>query len=69
MNKELIIRAWKDPRYRASLSSEQRTALPESPSGKPMTELEESDLDLVAGGLPPSTRYSCWLEVCGSYTF
>ncbi|WP_257463101.1 mersacidin/lichenicidin family type 2 lantibiotic [Archangium lipolyticum] len=51
--RELIIRAWKDPRYRASLSTEERAALPESPAGQSMAELEESQLDqAVGGGLP-----------------
>ncbi|MFY0569018.1 mersacidin/lichenicidin family type 2 lantibiotic [Archangium lansingense] len=51
MKKETIVRAWKDPTYRASLTAEQRTALPESPSGKPMTELNESDLGHAIGGV------------------
>ncbi|MCY1076776.1 mersacidin/lichenicidin family type 2 lantibiotic [Archangium lansingense] len=51
MKKETIVRAWKDPAYRASLTAEQRTALPESPSGKPMTELNESDLGHAIGGV------------------
>lgn len=50
MNRETIIRAWKDPEFRASLTSEQRGALPESPSGRPLTELDEGDLMDVVGG-------------------
>jgi mersacidin/lichenicidin family type 2 lantibiotic len=53
MKTEMIVRAWKDPRYRASLSAEQRAALPDFPSGKPITELEESELGLATGGLMP----------------
>lgn len=41
MKKELIAQAWKDPRYRASLSAEQRASLPDLPAGQPMTELDE----------------------------
>jgi mersacidin/lichenicidin family type 2 lantibiotic len=53
MDRTTIIRAWKDPAFRASLNSEQRAALPESPSGKPMTEVSESELeDVVGGGVP-----------------
>jgi mersacidin/lichenicidin family type 2 lantibiotic len=53
METTTIIRAWKDPEFRKSLSSEQRAALPESPSGQPMTELNEGELgDVVGGGLP-----------------
>jgi mersacidin/lichenicidin family type 2 lantibiotic len=50
MNRETIIRAWKDPEFRASLAPEQRQALPESPSGRPLTELGEDDLVDVVGG-------------------
>lgn len=48
MNKESIIRAWKDPAYRASLSSEQRAELPEHPSG--VVELDDSTLGEAVGG-------------------
>lgn len=41
------IRAWKDPDYRASLSAEQRAALPEHPCAE--IELGDEDLALVAG--------------------
>ena len=51
MNTETIIRAWKDPEFRASLSLEQRQALPECPSGRPLTELDDGDLGDVIGGL------------------
>jgi mersacidin/lichenicidin family type 2 lantibiotic len=50
MNPETLIRAWKDPAFRASLSSEQLQALPENPSGKPMTELGDDELTDVTGG-------------------
>lgn len=57
MNPETIIRAWKDPEFRACLTSEQLHTLPENPSGRPMTELEDEDLtDVVGGGLPGLTR-------------
>jgi mersacidin/lichenicidin family type 2 lantibiotic len=50
MNTDLIIRAWKDPEFRARLSPEQRAALPDSPSGKPVTELDEEALRDIVGG-------------------
>ncbi|QRN94428.1 mersacidin/lichenicidin family type 2 lantibiotic [Archangium violaceum] len=50
MNSEMIVKAWKSPEYRASLLHEQRAALPENPSGRPLTELDDSDLDDVTGG-------------------
>jgi len=55
MNTELIIRAWKDPEFRARLSAEQRASLPDSPSGEPMTELDEETLHEIVGGLWPKT--------------
>ncbi len=56
-NKELIIRAWKDPQYRASLSTEERAALPESPVGPSMGALGEAELGMaVGGGAPGRTR-------------
>jgi mersacidin/lichenicidin family type 2 lantibiotic len=48
MNRESIIRAWKDPAYRASLSPEQRAELPEHPSG--VAELDEGALGQAVGG-------------------
>ena len=59
MRAETIIRAWKDPEFRASLTSEQRAALPESPSGKPMTELDEGDLTDIVGGVPIAPPPHC----------
>jgi mersacidin/lichenicidin family type 2 lantibiotic len=43
-----IIRAWKDEEYMQSLSESERAALPENPAGA--IELDDSDLDSVAGG-------------------
>jgi len=48
-----VIRAWKDPEFRAGLSAEARASLPAHPSG--LIELSETELDGVAGGLPPQT--------------
>lgn len=50
MKKDLIIRAWKDPEFRAQLSSQEREALPESPAGHSLAELDESHLADVVGG-------------------
>lgn len=51
MKTELIVRAWKDPEFRARLSTEERASLPDSPSGKPLTELDEETLHEIVGGL------------------
>ncbi|HLM42913.1 MAG TPA: mersacidin/lichenicidin family type 2 lantibiotic [Myxococcaceae bacterium] len=50
MKKDLIIRAWKDPEFRAQLSREERQALPESPAGHSLMEMDESHLADVVGG-------------------
>lgn len=60
--KDLIIRAWKDPNYRASLSPEQRAALPESPAGAPLTDMSEAELEQVAGAGRPMT----FRAICGT---
>jgi mersacidin/lichenicidin family type 2 lantibiotic len=48
MLKAKIVRAWKDPQYRASLSAEERANLPAHPAG--MIELEPAALTRVVGG-------------------
>ncbi|EAU66961.1 hypothetical protein STIAU_4624 [Stigmatella aurantiaca DW4/3-1] len=76
MNPKNIIRAWKDPAFRASLSPEERAALPESPSGQPLSELSEEELLGITGGqvskgeIGPSTgctgpvRPTCGIVIC-----
>lgn len=51
MDNELIIRAWKDPSFRTRLSASQRAMLPENPSGRPITELDDDELAGAVGGL------------------
>jgi mersacidin/lichenicidin family type 2 lantibiotic len=52
-----IIRAWKDPEYRAGLSAEEQALLPAHPAGSP--ELEDAALDGISGALPcVKTTYS-----------
>jgi mersacidin/lichenicidin family type 2 lantibiotic len=58
MNNAMIIQAWKNPEYRASLPHEQRAALPENPSGRPLTELEDSELDDITGGNAGKLRHT-----------
>jgi mersacidin/lichenicidin family type 2 lantibiotic len=50
MNPKTIIRAWKDPEFRAHLTSEERRALPDNPSGQPMSELGDEEMADVVGG-------------------
>jgi mersacidin/lichenicidin family type 2 lantibiotic len=50
MRKETIIRAWREPEFRESLTAEERAALPECPAGQSITELEEGELATAVGG-------------------
>lgn len=50
MTKAMIIRAWKDASFRASLTPEQRASLPANPAGLSAVELNESALQDVVGG-------------------
>ena len=50
-----IVRSWKDPRYRRSLSAQQLQTLPEHPAGPAM--LTDQELK-VAGGLMPEDDFS-----------
>jgi mersacidin/lichenicidin family type 2 lantibiotic len=61
MSNANIIRAWKDPVYRNSLSEKERAMLPENPAG--MIELTDSQLEQASGGLRPSIvcTYVCTL--------
>ena len=58
MSNNKIIRAWKDPVFRNSLSNEERALLPENPAG--IVELTDAQLEGAgAKGLPDS--YLCTL--------
>ena len=50
MKKDMIIRAWKDPAFRAGLSPEERAALPECPAGSSLSDLDEASLAEAVGG-------------------
>lgn len=51
MTKDMIIRAWKDPAFRATLTPEQLAALPANPAGLSAAELNETELCEVVGGI------------------
>jgi mersacidin/lichenicidin family type 2 lantibiotic len=59
MSQADIVRAWRDPAYRASLSTEQRNSLPENPAG--LVELSDEELrqasGLKGGPIPPGTTF------------
>jgi mersacidin/lichenicidin family type 2 lantibiotic len=48
-----IIRAWKDPEYRLSLSEAEKAMLPDHPAG--IIELTDDEMGAVAGGLRAQT--------------
>jgi len=47
MNVRDVVRAWKDPAYRASLTQQQRSALPENPAG--VVDLSDAELEATDG--------------------
>ena len=54
-----IIRAWKDEAFRNSLTEEQRASIPPAPSD--MSELDDEELEVVAGGLADGgCKCGCW---------
>lgn len=62
MNKTDVIRAWKDPVYRASLSEEERAALPLHPAG--LSELSDDQLRIAGVAAVITTA-----PTCTQYTF
>lgn len=58
------IRAWKDARYRRTLTDAERAAVPAHPAG--MIELSLAQLAMVAGGAEPEMSVTCSCScVCG----
>jgi mersacidin/lichenicidin family type 2 lantibiotic len=63
MHKVDIVRAWKDPLYRASLSPDELAQLPDNPAGA--IELSDDRLKVVSGGAIPNTT----ARGCTQWTF
>ena len=61
MNKNDVIRAWKDPFYRATLSGEAQASLPQHPAG--ITALSDDQLVTASGALLTTAIG------CTAYTF
>ena len=57
MNKTDVIRAWKDPVYRASLSDETQAALPQHPAG--VSELTDDQVRILGSSGPVTTAVTC----------
>ena len=62
MKKVDIIRAWKDPLYRATLSADELAQLPSHPSGA--LEIQDEQLKAISGALAETTA-----QTCTEYTF
>jgi len=64
MNKIDVIRAWKDPVYRAGLSREEVAGLPGHPSG--FLEISEEQLKSASGALITTAR-GCTMNSFGGW--
>jgi mersacidin/lichenicidin family type 2 lantibiotic len=62
MSKIDIIRAWKDPEYRDSLSAEEKAQLPEHPAG--LIELDDDDMSSFAGGMVADPTHTKTCKHC-----
>jgi mersacidin/lichenicidin family type 2 lantibiotic len=63
MNKTDLIRAWKDPMYRATLEAEELGALAAHPAG--LIELRDDELRAIGGAATPITT----AITCTAFTF
>ena len=61
MDKLDVVRAWKDPAYRATLSPEQLARVPANPAG--MIEVTDERLTAASGGVLTTAM------TCTEYTF
>ncbi|HLO04529.1 MAG TPA: mersacidin/lichenicidin family type 2 lantibiotic [Symbiobacteriaceae bacterium] len=61
MSRDLIVRAWKNPQFRATLSPEQRALVPAHPAG---AELDEDELRGAVGGLAPIETAPTSVDYC-----
>jgi len=50
MNRQSIVKAWKDSSFRSNLSEEEKSSLPANPVGERFTEISDDDLKNVTGG-------------------
>jgi mersacidin/lichenicidin family type 2 lantibiotic len=66
MSRVDVVRAWRDPQYRRSLSREQRAALPRNPAGE--VQVSEQELQ-AASGAGPETGVQTTAWFCTLYTF
>lgn len=62
MSQQDIIRAWKDPEFRNSLSEDQRSQLPENPAG--ILEMSDESLETIVGGRANHTGQGTGTNCC-----
>lgn len=63
MSKHNIIRAWKDPAYRSTLTAAERESIPQHPAGG--IEMPQEALETIAAGRliqRPSTMFACTFD-------
>jgi mersacidin/lichenicidin family type 2 lantibiotic len=60
-----VVRAWKDPEYRKTLTPEELASLPENPAGA--SEVSDEDIGNVSGGVKRETFAAtmCAANSCG----
>ncbi|WP_437746999.1 mersacidin/lichenicidin family type 2 lantibiotic [Sorangium sp. So ce1504] len=58
MNQEMIVRAWENPVYRASLAPEILASLPANPAGVSMNDLGEDEVRAAVGVSGALTTHS-----------
>ena len=66
MNKENIIRAWKDRDFRNSLTEDELNSLPSNPAG--MIDISDVELEMANGGNAASTEHFKTLGCCQGFT-
>jgi len=65
MSRVDVIRAWRDPQYRRSLTEEQRSELPQSPAGR--VQVDDRVLSRESGAGEDFVQTTAWF--CTLYTF
>ena len=62
MNRDQIIRAWKDEEYHSGLSESEQSLLPAHPAV--VIELDSAEMEEVGGQTPGITTFPTWMTVC-----
>jgi mersacidin/lichenicidin family type 2 lantibiotic len=57
LNKANVIRTWKDPLYRSTLTLEELDQMPDHPAG--LVELDDEQLRTISGSVAVTTAIDC----------